>query len=63
MGSPMTLSHLTLSDIEKSKSRSLMFRSLVSRKVAELGPMLLLNWDSVANTRSVTPTALCHNRS
>ncbi len=46
MGSPMTLSHLTLSDLERSNSRSLTFRSLISCiscKGAELGYMLLLN--------------------
>ena len=43
MGSPMTLSHLTLSDLERSNSRSLRFRSLVSCKGAELGHMLPLN--------------------
>ncbi len=43
MGSPMTPSHLTLGDLERSKSRSLKFSSLVSRKGAKLGPMLLLN--------------------
>ncbi len=38
----MTPSHLTLSDLERSKSRSLRFQRLISRKGAELGPMLLL---------------------
>ncbi len=38
----MTLSILTLSDLERSKSRSLAFQSLISRKGAELGYMLLL---------------------
>ena len=41
--SQMTPSHLTLRDLERSKSRSLRFRSLISRKGAELGHMLLLN--------------------
>ncbi len=36
MGSAKTLSHLTLSDLERSKSRSLRFRSIISRKGAEL---------------------------
>ncbi len=40
---PMTLSHLALNDHERSKSRSLRFRRLTSRKGAELGHMLLLN--------------------
>ncbi len=39
----MTLSHLTLSDIERSKSRSLRFRSVVSCKGVELGHMLPLS--------------------
>ncbi len=43
MASPMTPSHLTLSDLERSKSRSLRFQSLISRKGAELGPVLLLS--------------------
>ena len=43
MGSPMAPSHLTLSDLERSNSRSPRFRSLISRKGAYLGPMLLLN--------------------
>ncbi len=42
MGSTMVSSHLTL-NLERSKSRSPRFRSLISRKGAELGPMLLLN--------------------
>ncbi len=33
----MTLPHLTLSDLETSKSGSLNFRKLISRKGAELG--------------------------
>ncbi len=43
MESPMTPSHLTLSDLERSKSRLLRFRRLISAKEAELGHMLLLN--------------------
>ena len=43
MGSPMTLSYLTLSHLERSKSRSLIFQSIISRKGAELGHMLFLN--------------------
>ncbi len=43
MESPMTPSHLTLSDLERSKSRSLRFRSLISCKGAELGHILLLH--------------------
>ena len=43
MTSPVTLSHLTLSDLDMSNSRSLGFRSLISCKGAELGHMLLLS--------------------
>ncbi len=43
MGSPVTLSHLTLGDLERSISRSFRFRNLISRKGSELGHMLLLN--------------------
>ena len=43
MGSPMIPSHLTLSDLERSKLRSLRFRSFVYCKEAELGHTLLLN--------------------
>ncbi len=39
----MIPSHSTLSDLERSNSRSLRFWSLVSRKRAELGHMFLLN--------------------
>ncbi len=42
MGRPMTLSYLTLSDLEKSISRSPIYQRLISRKEAELGDMLLL---------------------
>ncbi len=37
MGSPMTLLHLNLSDLERSVSRSLRFQTLISRKAAEFG--------------------------
>ncbi len=45
MGSPMALSHLTFSDLERSNSRSPKFEALhcIARKGAELGPMLLLD--------------------
>ncbi len=43
MGTPMTLSHLTLSDLERSNARSLRFCSLIACKQAELGHKLLLN--------------------
>ena len=38
----MTSSLLTLIDLEWSKSRSIGFQSLISRKGVQLGPMLLL---------------------
>ncbi len=44
----MTLSHLTLSDLERSQSRALRFPTIVSRKGAELGHMLLLKISSKA---------------
>ncbi len=40
MGSPMTISHLTLSDLENSISTSLRFQKLISRKGEELGHIL-----------------------
>ncbi len=43
MGSPMTLSHLTLSDLESSMSRSIRFQRLISRKAVELYHKLILN--------------------
>ena len=43
IGKPMTLSHLPLSDFERSKSRSLGFRSIMSRERAQLGHKLVLN--------------------
>ena len=43
MENPMTPSQVTLSDVERLKSRSLIFRSFVSCKGAELGHTLLLN--------------------
>ncbi len=41
--SRMTSSHLTLSDLQRSNSRSLTFRSFIYHKGAELGHMLLLS--------------------
>ncbi len=38
----MAPSHLTLSDLERSKSRSFRFRSFISCKRVELGPILVL---------------------
>ncbi len=58
MWSPMTLSHLTLGDVESSHSRSLRFQSLISRKGAELVPMLLLNSNMKAYKES--PMTLSH---
>ncbi len=43
MGSPMAPSHMTLSDLERPKSRLPRFRTLISRKRAQLGPTLVLN--------------------
>ncbi len=48
MGSSNTFLHLTLSDLERSKSWSLGLQSLLFRKGAELGHMLLLNIDKKA---------------
>ncbi len=42
MGSPLQLSHLTVSDSESSISRSLRFQKLISRKGAALGHILQL---------------------
>ncbi len=42
MGNAMTLSHLTLSDLERSKPRSLGVQSLISRIGTKLRPILLL---------------------
>ncbi len=49
MASPMALSNLTLTDLERSKSRSLI-QSLISRKGAELGPMLVLTLSALKST-------------
>ena len=43
VGSPMTPSHLTLGDLERSKVKVTKILMLISRKEAELGPVLLLN--------------------
>ena len=43
MENPMTPSHSTLSDLERSKSRSQRFQRFISYKGAELGHMLLLS--------------------
>ncbi len=64
---PMTSSHLILSDLERSNSRSLTFQSLISCKGAELGHRLLLNIDRKAYMgRPMTPSYLTlgeHERS
>ncbi len=54
----MTPSHLTLSALERLKSRSLGFRTLISCKGAELGHMLLLNINRKAYMG--TPMTLSH---
>ncbi len=43
MDSPTAPIHLTLSDIERLNSRSHIIQSVVSRKRAKLGHMLLIN--------------------
>ena len=43
LGSPITQLHLTLSDLERPNSSSIIFRRPISRKGAELGHALLLN--------------------
>ncbi len=48
----MTLSHLTLSDLERSNSRSLTFQCLISCKGAELVHLLLLNLNRKAYMES-----------
>ncbi len=50
MGSPVTLSHLTLSDIERAISKSLRFQRLISHKAAELDDLLLLNTNRISYT-------------
>ncbi len=42
MGSPMTLSHLILNDLERSII-SLRFQRVISRKETDVGDMLILN--------------------
>ncbi len=54
----MTSSQLTLSDHERSNSRSLTFWSLIYHKGAELGHMLLLNIKRKAYMGS--PVTLLH---
>ncbi len=43
MVSSMTISHLTLSDLERSMSKSVRFRSIIPRKGAGLDNILPLN--------------------
>ncbi len=40
MGSPMTPSHLTLNDLQRSKSCSIVFQSLISLKGTDFGHIL-----------------------
>ncbi len=42
MESPMTSSHITSSDLERSNSRPLTFQSLISRKGAEFRPYVTI---------------------
>ncbi len=58
MVTPITPSLLILSDLERSKSRSLGFRSLVSRKGAEIGHMLLINHRKPYMASPMTPSHL-----
>ena len=55
MGSPMTLSHLTLCDPERPASRSLRYQRIISRKTAELAYKLLLNTNRKSYMRSSKP--------
>ncbi len=57
MGCPMALSHLTLSDLERSNSRPPRFKSLISHKGAQLDPMLLLNINRKPYTCMGSPMA------
>ena len=52
--SPMALSYLTLSNLERLISRSFRFQRLIFRKATELGHMLLLN----INRKSYTGTPI-----
>ncbi len=54
MCSPMTISHMTLSDLERSKSRSLRFQRLISHKSAE-GHTLLLSTNKKSYMGSPKP--------
>ncbi len=56
MGSLTVPLDLTLGDLERSKSRPLSLRSLISRKGAELGQILILKanskpWNSICAIR------------
>ena len=57
MGSSMTLSHLTLSDLERSNSRGVteISKAYISRKAAELGHILLLNTNRISYMGSPKP--------
>ena len=58
MASPVTPLLLTLSDLERSKSRSLGFQDLISRKGAELSPILLLTINRKAYMASLITSSL-----
>ncbi len=58
MESRMTPSHLTLSDLERSKSGSLTLRSIISCKGADIGHMLLSNINR--KTYMGSPMTLSH---
>ena len=57
MGSQIELSHLTLSDLERSISRSHRFQRLISRKAAQLGHMILLNTNRKSYMGSLKPSS------
>ncbi len=64
MLSDMTPSHLTLSDLERSRSWSLGFQSLISRNAAKLGLMLLLTINKKPYMGSpITPSHLTYSES
>ncbi len=59
MAGLITSSPWTLGDLERSKSKSLRFQSLISRKGAELDPMLLLTINRKPDMASLmTPSLL-----
>ncbi len=56
----MTPPHLALRDLESSKSRSLRFESLTSRKGADLGHMLLLKINLNINRKQIWGVNWCN---